>query len=724
MRILIDLFTQVDEKTQYYRDNVVKHLGADKDVKLFGFQYKNGQKVNADIELNEVKNNFKWNKDLDEIYKIKPDGIIVFSKVSRQLLLKNPYYIYLEAIIGPEDVYKKSRRLKKVASGLNLYKGIIVRTDFLKLFLSNHYGIDKRKIIVSPLGFEARFLKENISTQLQTIRRVLSIYRVSKPYIFIYGNLDSNVYINKILEAFSLVHFKYPDTKLVIVSPEFKMGWDNKPQPLSKMAAEILSLCENYKISRKVIFTGIIEKKHFPIMVTNAVCCLYVSEGKLFSSSLVATLATGSAVIINDTPVLKEIVKGAGIVVSPKVTDSIVEAFHEILSDSSAPKKYGTKASFRAEYFDWSNITKRLVEKLEMDSARKTKDRLLLVTTKKSDEKRAESLSELFSSNYKLSFLARQTSKISSKNMIPLRRNFIRRAFQIVKSSRQNSIVYVLGPGDLIDAVIIFLSNLLSKHTKFITEFPQDYLDDKELSRLGRMLNRTRNLFIFIYLRLVFDGFVIDNMLLNPVLSRKFRIERSKIFFIPEVFEYEEDKKNTADLRETLKLKNYVCIFVRLDDSAKEIIEVGRIAEDLYKHTKDYKFLVADDVDVSKLDIEPKIKKKIVRIKKEQANAALSNSRIYFDFRHQIDQFDLFLAMRKRNLCIVRKTLAARFLIKEGINGYIYNSLETDKISKQIKILVDNRKHLDDVRRINHVRSSDFLKQNVKEKISHIIKKW
>ena len=92
--------------------------------------------------------------------------------------------------------------------------------------------------------------------------------------------------------------------------------------------------------------------------------------------------------------------------------------------------------------------------------------------------------------------------------------------------------------------------------------------------------------------------------------------------------------------------------------------------------------------------------------------------------RENIPQEDILSAMKTKNLCIARKTLTSKYLIKQGINGYLFSSLETDKMAKQIQTLIDNKIHLEDIRKINKMAALNFNLKNSKLKLKNIIINW
>jgi len=701
MKIIIDFLSKLEPETIEYRTNIAQELSKIPQVEVVVVFNKDKPKLKADIEFLEVSHRYKWKKDCSLLASVKPDAVILFSKAKEQFYKKYQVYIYFEALLEPSLVLTSARKVQAVLKSITKARGILIRTQFLKLFFANHFGVEKEKMIVTGQGFDKEFRRENITSELRIVRRVLSMYRVIKPYIFVFGRLEDNPNVDKIIEAFASIHQKYPPMKLLIASPDFKIGWDNKPQAQNKKASLILDLCDHHKVSRKVVFTGQIDRTHLPAIISNAELSISFAENKIFSRSLVGALGAGSAIIISDTPVLKELALNSTYVVSPKLVDSIVEAFHLLLVEEKERKKLQEKAYLRSHYYTWKKTADRIIKRIRQDQKGKAKERILFLKFGDVNQERIESMQMTLDDYFELTQIK-----------------------GLIKSTRDSDYVYVVAKWTIPNLFKVFVAKMSSKHTKFFAEISEDSYERTSGGVIRKIISKIKAMILGFYLRSTFKGFVIDNRLLVFGIKKNFNISKEKVFFVPTIFAKKLDRSEVSKLRDSYKLKNYICLTTRVE-TQQDYNKIHEIASFLYRQTKEFKFLIISSKTFRKpASIDTKILKKVVVLPVEKLDASLLNSRLYFDFRKEINQRDVLKAMKSKNLCIARKTLATRFLIKQGINGYLYSSLETGKIAKQISVLVANKSHINDIRKINHLRALEFGADRVKDRVKEVIKNW
>jgi len=295
---------------------------------------------------------------------------------------------------------------------------------------------------------------------------------------------------------------------------------------------------------------------------------------------------------------------------------------------------------------------------------------------------------------------------------------------RLIKLARQNEYVVINDRFDVGQMLYIFFLKLLSKNSYFIA-FLDNEADFKPAGNFfRRKIKFIRSLLIALYLNRIYKKILVTNPFCVSKVRKVFKQKGEEVQYLPLLFEKKFDKSRSVKLRTTARLKNYLCITARIDN-LQTWNKLYDIVNNLYADFQEFKVLVIKD---PFLDLEnsggKKIKKRFLFFSESELDEVLLNSKIYFDFREKISQFDILTALKARNCCIVKANLSTQFLIKPGINGYIYSSLETDKIYKQIDILFKNKVHLNDIRRVNALRTDVFEKENIEISLKILTEKW
>ena len=116
------------------------------------------------------------------------------------------------------------------------------------------------------------------------------------------------------------------------------------------------------------------------------------------------------------------------------------------------------------------------------------------------------------------------------------------------------------------------------------------------------------------------------------------------------------------------------------------------IGKEAYQKAKNVKF-------------DEKAFKRLIEINPSEA---LLSTKIYINLSTEISQLDILQAFMHSNLCICLKTPNTINLISDGINGYLFDELDIERIARQVNTLLANKKHLKDICKINKQKSELF----------------
>ncbi len=715
MKILIDFVTTLDSSSEKYRLAITQAIvnainGNLEVVVLYG---KNKPKIKGNYASVKLKNFGVFSKRAfaSKCLSLQPDAIFSFGAISSIAASNFLTFLYIDET---SFVFKGQNKRKVLRNSklFNRYERVIVQTNFYKVFLSNNYGIEKERIVVVKPGYEVQFLSENITDDIRDARRILTIYRISKPYLFTFGKVEEYAHIETVIEAFSQIHLKYPDLKLLIASPDFKIGWDNKPVPLTKRAASVFELASQYKVARKVLFAGIIDRKHLPVILSNAEICLNLDSRDKFSYSVLETLATQSALIIGDSPVLKEIAGSAAIVASSTVPSLLAEKLNFVLSEEKERQKLTKKAKERLKEFRWEDSARTLVESMKEANQNKPKSKLMILYTL---EERIKELTDVLDNKFEIktaqAFINHASWKEKIKYLIAALRLLGKHNRVIVQQENLNKFFIVM----------ILPFRLFFPRTRwFLFLSPQFFTVNKQgiKARVFAFVKRVINM---VYFKLMYGSYIVTNPVFEEILSQSYKLPREIIYLVEPAVVPLPTGINLSRWKEDNKLKNYVGILTRVA-SQRESELVQELFEKLTELNTQFKLFlrIVGDKQYS-VDIPSK---RFTIVSDEDEIAALSGARIYLDFRGNLSVEDLLLAMKTKNLCVVSENYSSEYMVKEGINGYIVNPSETDKIVKLLNKLINNKKHLSDIQKINYLKTLDYEKSSIIERTSLFLNDW
>lgn len=205
--------------------------------------------------------------------------------------------------------------------------------------------VNKNKIVVTYLGYDAFFSKQNKTK----ISAVLQKWWINFPYILFVGMLEPRKNIPSLIKAFAAIKEKR-DHKLVIVG---KKGW---------LYGEIFALVQKLKIEEQVIFTGYVPDEDLPALYSAATCFVYPSFYEGFGIPIIEAMACGCPVITSNNSSMKEIAGDAAIVVDPYNVKEIQNAIELLITDKVIRRKMEKQGVMQAKKFSWEKMISKTKE--------------------------------------------------------------------------------------------------------------------------------------------------------------------------------------------------------------------------------------------------------------------------------------------------------------------------------------------------------------------------
>ncbi len=219
-------------------------------------------------------------------------------------------------------------------------KKVIAISQHTKQDIIREYARKPDDVVVTPLAYDKKLFKPTPGP-------------IRQPYILFLGSLKPSKNIEGLVRAFaklSLANLPV-GTQLVIAG---KKAW---------LYDRIFQLTKELKLEGKVIFTGFVEEKEKPILMSQAAAFVMPSFYEGFGIPVLEAMACGTVVVVSRVASLPEVAGDAGIYVDPHNVDSICRGIMDAIGpERSRRVELGLK---RVKLFSWVKTAKATLACLE-----------------------------------------------------------------------------------------------------------------------------------------------------------------------------------------------------------------------------------------------------------------------------------------------------------------------------------------------------------------------
>lgn len=274
--------------------------------------------------------------------------------------------------------------------------------------------------------------------------------------------------------------------------------------------------------------------------------------------------------------------------------------------------------------------------------------------------------------------------------------------FQLLRTDLD--VVHASGFGIVWQDIILMLKKLFSRNTVFINTPHGPFM---ALGNYSLFLNVVRKVYFSIqrlFLNWLYD-FVIEVNTFQWQWIVTYGIEKQKIKFVPNgISEEDAKRKLPMDVIERFERKynlsgKFVISSLGRISEYKGIQHVINVLPELIKVNPDIVFLIMGRDDgyvqtLKALSIRMKLREYvrfIIDVSEEEKYAGLEVSKI-FVFPSKWEAFGIVLveAMTRRNAVVSTRTEGGKFLISDGVNGFLYNFGDTKALLQKLTQLVRN----------------------------------
>jgi len=202
--------------------------------------------------------------------------------------------------------------------------------------------VSNKPVSVIPFGIDSeKFRPQKVNSLFSDEEFVLGSI---KPLESIYN-------VNILIRAYSHLHEKYPQLRLLIVGE----GTAEK---------SLRELCDSLAIASKVTFTGRIPFNEISRYYNMLNVLVNISEYESFGVSVIEAMACGKPVIVSNVGGLKEIVcdNSVGLKVDVGSVEQTVEAIEKLVSDKTLYNEISKKSrEYAVEHYNWDHNINQMI---------------------------------------------------------------------------------------------------------------------------------------------------------------------------------------------------------------------------------------------------------------------------------------------------------------------------------------------------------------------------
>ena len=222
---------------------------------------------------------------------------------------------------------------------------VITDSEFTKSRLLETTGVSDDKVIVVPLGVDARFVpqgREQVESSIQKLGLPTNRYVLSL------GSLEPRKNLGRLLRAWEVIYRGLPEDVWLVVS-----GAKGKSLVFQDVP-ELEAL-----LPPRVFLTGHVPDELLPSLYAGAMAFAYLSVYEGFGLPPLEAMASGTPTLVGNRASLPEVVGDAAVQVAPFDIEAIADGLHRLIEDASLRAVLREKGLERAGQFNWSKTAEQ-----------------------------------------------------------------------------------------------------------------------------------------------------------------------------------------------------------------------------------------------------------------------------------------------------------------------------------------------------------------------------
>lgn len=219
---------------------------------------------------------------------------------------------------------------------------VIAVSHTTKREITNHYGVNARKIEVVYEAVDQRYKK---CDNQRLLARVRSTYTITKPYIVYVGQLRVHKNIVRLVEAFASLHARNRSLQLVLVG-----------KPDRYYVLEIHKAIQRHHLRKDVILTGFVPEEDLPVLYSGAVCSVTPSLMEGFGLPPLESMSCGCPVVSSNASCLPEVAGDGALYFDPYDAVDIADKLYKVVNNADLRRILVAAGQTRIKQFSWDSM--------------------------------------------------------------------------------------------------------------------------------------------------------------------------------------------------------------------------------------------------------------------------------------------------------------------------------------------------------------------------------
>ena len=219
---------------------------------------------------------------------------------------------------------------------------ILTVSEFTARDLAESYGIDTKKIAITPCGIDHERYRPIASAS--TIDDCLTRYRVSRPYFLVVGRLETKKNLLTLIRAWEQLKTRRgvgdPHHLVIVGTPGH--GSD-----------EVFRAIQRSPVKSDFLHLGYLPEVDLPALMNGAVALVHPSLFEGFGIPPVQAMACGTPVIASNVASIPEICGDAALYADPKSPEAFAVLMDQLIQDGSKRRAMQLAGLERARSYTW-----------------------------------------------------------------------------------------------------------------------------------------------------------------------------------------------------------------------------------------------------------------------------------------------------------------------------------------------------------------------------------
>ncbi len=252
-----------------------------------------------------------------------------------------------------------------IKTAVKFAKKIITVSEFTKKDLIEQFGADDKKIEVTYEGV-ANLAKGNDSLFVAKLdnKKTLDLYNIHVPFLLYIGNAYPHKNLDGLVAAFTKLHSKYKDLRLVFV------GKEDYFYNRVKDFAKVNNLWQKENHNSPVVFAGYVPDADLEALFQEASAYVFPSLYEGFGLPPLEAMAHGCPVVSSNRASMPEILGDAALYFNPEDKEEMIEAIEKVLNNPLEKEKLIAMGYEQIKKYSWwecalatSKIYKKVLQK-------------------------------------------------------------------------------------------------------------------------------------------------------------------------------------------------------------------------------------------------------------------------------------------------------------------------------------------------------------------------